>query len=157
VPSFTDFRDACVAAGEDEWPGARAVAHQDVHAYVGFLNEVAEAKNLPEGWVVSDTFWIVENETVVGELQIRHELTPFLSDVGGNIGYTVHPGYRSRGIATWALREALKLMAAHGEREAIVTCLQDNAASARVIEKCGGMRDADSVTDGRRRYIVRIA
>ena len=38
------------------------------------------------------------------------------------------------GIATFALRRALALLAAKGVREALVTCAESNVASARVIK-----------------------
>jgi hypothetical protein len=44
----------------------------------------------------------------------RHPLTEHLKQYGGNIGYNVHPGYRNRGMATWALRAALQMLAAKG-------------------------------------------
>ena len=50
-------------------------------------------------------------------------------------------------------RAALELVAAKGVTDALLTCAHDNAASIRVIEKCGGVRIADSM---RRRYLFPI-
>jgi predicted acetyltransferase len=109
---------------------------------------------LPPDWCPADCYLIFANDVVVGQLDIRHPLTEHLTQYGGNIGYNVHPGYRNRGIATWALRTALKMVVTKGVTEALRTCGHDNVASIRVIEKCGGRRIADST---RRRYLIPIS
>ena len=35
--------------------------------------------NLPEGYVSSTTFWIVDGDDYVGTINLRHRLTPFLA------------------------------------------------------------------------------
>ncbi len=155
------MRDAFVAAGDDRWAPApnidsTEIAHTDVPAYIDLLNGWSEGRGLSEGWVPSDEFWIVKDGVVVGEISVRRRLEGWLHYVGGHVGYLVHPGYRNQGIATFALCEALKCLAQRGERQALVTCLDDNRASLRVIEKCGGVRIADSPLPGpkRRRYTI---
>jgi predicted acetyltransferase len=50
----------------------------------------------------------------------------------------------------------LKLLNQMGVERALITCHETNAASARVIEKCGGVRteDAETVMSIERRYRV---
>lgn len=159
--SFAAMRDAYLRAGEDPWSPennlrATAIAHTDVLAYIELLEHWARGERLPEGWVRSDEFWIVNDGTVVGAITIRPTLNEWLHKVGGHIGYAVQPEHRNQGIATFALREALKLLASRGVTEALVTCRDDNAPSARVIEKCGGRRIGDSPVrePKRRRYML---
>jgi predicted acetyltransferase len=159
--SFADMRDAYVRAGEDPWSPennlrATAIAHSDVPAYIELLESWARGERLPEGWVPSDEFWIVEDGTVVGQINIRPTLNDWLQKVGGHVGYDVHPEHRNQGIATFALDAALRLLAERGVREALVTCRDDNEPSARVIEKCGGRRIGDSRVrePKRRRYLL---
>jgi predicted acetyltransferase len=76
---------------------------------------------------------------LVGRTSIRHELNAALRKEGGHVGYAVRPGFRGRGYAT----RMLQLSIAHlrdqlGVHEVLVTCDDDNPASARVIERCGG-------------------
>jgi len=92
---------------------------------------------------------------VVGECEVRHRLTPSLREFGGHIGYIVHPTHRNRGIATFALRRCLSVLADRGETEALVTCAASNSASARVIEKCCGRRIEDSAS-GRQRFCIAL-
>lgn len=155
--SFERMRDAVIAAGEDAWSGhGTEIARKDVKGYIRAAHDWAQGKNVPENWVATSRFWIVENREVVGELEVRHHLLARLRVMGGHIGYHT-PLHRGKGVATYALREGLKILADMGVREAIITCADSNAASARVIEKCGGIRAQDAVVAGferRRRYVV---
>lgn len=149
--AFVVMRDAFMAAGEDEWTGGATIAHTDPAGYLETIGSWSAGKNLPADWCPADCYLIFVDGAVIGQLDVRHPLTESLSRYGGNIGYHVHPAYRNRGVATWALRAALKILAAKGLTEALLTCAHDNAASIRVIEKCGGRRIADS---SRRRFLV---
>src|SRR5580658_9079348 len=106
--------------------------------------------------VPMDSYFIEADGRILGELYIRHRLSPHLEKIGGHIGYKVRPSCRNRGVATAALRLALKKLAALGVEQAFVTCNATNAASIRVIEKCGGRRIDDAQLQDRieRRYWV---
>lgn len=150
--SFAAMRDAFVSIGEDHWTGEdQEIAHRDPVAYAEALRDWTEGRNLPPNRMPFDAFWIVMGDVVVGQCGVRHPLTPKLEAFGGNVGYDTHPAHRNKGIATFALREALKFLRSKGVAEALVTCAHDNAASIRVIEKCGGRRIADTA---RRRYLL---
>ena len=103
-----------------------------------------------------DSYFIEANGRILGEMYIRHRLTPYLEKIGGHIGYKVRPSCRNRGVATAALRLAIKRLTEIGVERALVTCNATNAASIRVIEKCGGERIEDAIFDNRvgRRYWV---
>ena len=156
--SFERFRDSVLAKGDGGWiaPGT-AIALTDVGAYIEAANAWSAGNEIPEGWVPSSIYWIVENGEVVGELTVRHYLTEHLREIGGHIGYLTHPAHRNTGIATFALREGLKILAGMHVHKALVTTLEENVASVRVIEKCGGRR-IDDATKGpkRRRYLFTV-
>jgi predicted acetyltransferase len=59
--------------------------------------------------------------------------------VGGHIGYGIRPSARGRGLATWALRSALPHASELRLEKVLITCNDTNLASARVIEKAGGV------------------
>jgi len=94
-------------------------------------------------------------------LMLRHALNDFLRRIGGNIGFVVVPGHRRRGYATQMLRHGLDLASSKGMEKVLVTCDEDNVASRRTIEKCGGVyegstsRPEDSVA--KRRYWISLA
>ena len=97
---------------------------------------------------------------VVGRVSVRHTLTPLLLDLGGHVGYAVRPAYRGRGYASQMLRLSLERLAALGVSPALVTCDEDNAASRKVIERCGGrLQDVRAVAPGvpgKRRYWIEL-
>ena len=128
----------------------RIVAPEDVPFGLGFEPEMSWAeylkhrddqkhgRNLGE-WVASTFLVAVNNERVIGRVSIRHELNDFLRRQGGHIGYCVLPDFRGQGIATKLLHRGIEVARSHGNEELLVTCNVNNLASARVIEKCGGV------------------
>jgi predicted acetyltransferase len=116
---------------------------------------------LPEGagWVPSTFLAASVDGELVGRVSIRHELNDWLAAHGGHIGYAIVPSRRRRGHATAALRQGLVIARSLGIDEVLVICNDDNVASARVIERCGG--ELESVIAGEdhetrwRRYWIR--
>jgi predicted acetyltransferase len=109
--------------------------------YLTRLNDDEQGLHLPDNHVPSTMYWGFLGTELVGRLMLRHRLNERLSQTGGNIGYVVVPEYRRRGIATGMLRLALPLAKEHGLDRLLITCDEDNIASRRVIEKCGGLLD----------------
>lgn len=92
----------------------------------------------------------VVDDEIVGRLSVRHELNEHLARIGGHIGYATLPAARRRGYATAMTRAGLGLLASMGVDQALLTCDDDNTASATVIERCGGR--LQDVIDGTCRY-----
>ncbi|MDO4434947.1 MAG: GNAT family N-acetyltransferase [Cardiobacteriaceae bacterium] len=76
---------------------------------------------------------------VVGIMHIRHQLSDILLQRGGNVGYSVHPDYQGRGIASEMLKYAIGKLKSLGLERILVTCSSQNAASRAVIKKNGGV------------------
>ncbi|MGN6753693.1 MAG: GNAT family N-acetyltransferase [Intrasporangium sp.] len=110
---------------------------------------------LGPGMVHADYWWIRHEGRLAGTITLRHALTPALLLVGGHIGYAVRPSLRRQGIASAALRLVLAEAAARGLDPVLITCDDDNLASARTIEGAGGV--LEDVRDGSRRYWVSTA
>ncbi|WP_317996842.1 GNAT family N-acetyltransferase [Vulcanimicrobium alpinum] len=133
------------------------VAWQGYDAYRAMLARLEQG-----GWpfpevVPGATYFVMDDDHVVGEIYLRFGLTPALERDGGNIGYQVRPRARNRAYATQGLRIARSRLAERGLRSALVTCGAEHAASIRVIEKNGGVRLEDAMLpDGtvNRRYRV---
>ena len=101
-----------------------------------------EATELPPDRVHDTLSWIVderEPDRILGSISLRHRLNDFLLAVGGHIGYGVRPSARRRGVATAALALALEQAKSLGVQRVLVTCQDGNLASARTIERNGGV------------------
>lgn len=107
-----------------------------------YLEQLAaheQGLGLPEGWVASALWGAFADGELVGRTCIRFELNEHLLQVGGHIGYGVRPAHRRRGHATGILRLSLAELARRGVESALVTCDEQNIASARTIEANGGV------------------
>jgi predicted acetyltransferase len=123
----------------EEIPGLASMNSGDFDTDVRSALSHAKGIGLADGWVPAHTFWLVRNErTIIGVLQIRHSLTPFLEREGGHIGYSVRPSERGKGYATRMLGMALEEARRLGLKRVLITCDKRNVASARVIQKNGG-------------------
>jgi predicted acetyltransferase len=112
---------------------------QSYEDFVQRLQDQEKGVNLPEGWVPCTAIYAFVGQDLVGRVNVRHQLNDFLLNVGGHIGYGVVPPYRGQGIATHLLGVGLEEARRLGIARALVTCNEDNDASARVIEKQGGV------------------
>lgn len=106
----------------------------------------------PAGKVASTTFWLADGDAYLGRISIRHALNDALRVIGGHIGYDVRPSRRGQGLGGQMLALALPHAAALGIDPAMLTCDADNAASWRMIERCGGIREAEFIHEGIPRY-----
>jgi predicted acetyltransferase len=144
---FAQMLEEFRAAGEfSVYKGDLAIAWQGYAPFYALLSQM-RAGGYPRPEIVPmDSYFIEENGLILGEIFIRHRLSPRLEQVGGHIGYKVRPPCRNRGVATAALKLALQKLGTMGVDQALLTCNADNGASARVIEKCGGRRISDALT-----------
>ena len=137
--------------------GALDLTEAGCEAFIATLLPYMDpATTLPEDRVHSDYFWITDGasgqEEVVGFLALRHELNAWLLEEGGHIGYAVRPSRRRQGHATRALGLAVRRSAELGLDRVLLTCDDDNLASARTIERNGGVYE--DTRNGKRRYWI---
>jgi len=105
------------------------------------------------GGVPSDTYLAlrITDNRIVGIIDLRHHIdTPILSTWGGHFGYTVRPSERRKGYASEMVRLNLVNCKGRGINKVLVTCLESNIASARVIEKNGGIFESMITVDGKK-------
>ena len=115
------------------------LAEKEFDAFVRTLNDRAEGKGLPEGYVPESIFWLVDNGEFIGDVRIRHRLNDHLLHVGGHIGYYIRESKRGQGYGSKILAMALPKAKELGIQRVLVTCDLTNVASRRIIEKNGGI------------------
>lgn len=76
---------------------------------------------------------------LVGISDIRLGTNDFIQTFAGQIGYSVRPSQRKRGYASEILKLTLMEAAKCGLSKILITCNEPNIASAKVIEKNGGV------------------
>ena len=99
-------------------------------------------RNASEGdeqWGKSLLYLCFDNDKLIGLLSIRYELLEKLVEVYGNIGYGVRPSERNKGYATTMLSDALSVCKEKGMDKVLLGCYKDNLASAKTIQKNGGV------------------
>ena len=96
-------------------------------------------RDLPPDRVGEDKFWLVDDEKkyFIGEIAIRHRLNEALAQRGGHIGYGVRYSEWNRGYGTRMLALALEKAKEMRISPVLITCNDDNPASARVMETNG--------------------
>jgi [ribosomal protein S5]-alanine N-acetyltransferase len=117
----------------ETWPGAD---------FAGMLPNIARgAEEASSGAEPTRLIVHAADETLVGETGFHGP-----PDASGTVevGYSIVPAYRGRGLATEATRALIRAaLASPGIRRITAECLEDNAASLRVLEKLG-MRQVGS-------------
>ena len=95
--------------------------------------------DLPLDRVGEDKYWLADEEKTyfIGEIAIRHRLNDVLARRGGHIGYGVRYSEWNRGYGTKMLELALEKAKERHISPVLITCNDDNLASARVMEKNG--------------------
>ena len=103
------------------------------------MTERRKGINLKKGRVPSTLYWGVLGNKVVGRLDIRQKPSKLLSATGGYIGYAVVPRERRKGYGTEMLRLGLRKAKKFYNKKIIITCLETNIGSRKIIENNGGI------------------
>ncbi len=114
----------------------------DLDKHIAWLNGQGDTIRLPDGRMVPRLphvqLWLVHAYTFIGRVNIRFRLTPDLERWGGHIGYAIRPSFQRRGFGTYLLSQAIPTARAAGLGGLLLTCLETNIASIRVIEANAG-------------------
>lgn len=141
---------------DEEFDRANALLTTDPGRYIKAAKEIADGLGLLPGMVPQTSYWLVRGGgTIVAASWLRHRLTPALGIEGGHIGYTVRPQFRRQGYGTQICALTLERARRFGIRRALITCDTDNVASARIIQKNGGVFSGESQSPRTRKPVSR--
>lgn len=96
-----------------------------------------------------------EDDRIIGMVNVRLALNDFLRHEGGHIGYCIRPTERQKHYATNMLQDVLNFCKPIGLKEVIISCDKSNMASAKVIQNCDGVLDAEFYSDTFKEVIQR--
>ncbi len=143
LPEQGDFK-ADYLAYLAEWPNeinlnprAGFFAGEDYESWLA--ESIQERTNVPQDFVTATTYFLVDKSNhVLAVSSLRHTLTEALLQSGGHIGYGVRPSERGNGYAKLLLALTLQEAKKIGINSAMLSCKDDNLASAKTIEALGG-------------------
>lgn len=136
------YIEAFRAQGTEHIDGSGAITEFENYAdWLAFNERNKSWETVRPGWVPGETFFSVRegDGRIVGMVNVRYALSDFLLRVGGHVGYSVRPDERRNHYASEMLRQALQTLKEKGIDRVLVTCNEDNIASAGVIRKNGGV------------------
>lgn len=145
---YLSFYNDWKESGEDMVPWVIEKDPNHFEDMLTFLSDHENGVNIPAGWVSDSTLWLInEHNRVLGAVNIRHRLTPFLLESAGHIGYGIRPSDRRKGYATKLLELALIEAKKLGIDQVLVVCDADNIGSEKTIIKNGGKYYKDFVEE----------
>lgn len=157
-PLLCEMMEEWTAAGEEIVPySIRKCDYRDFESYVSGLDIREETEKL----VPDSTFFCLDTDRqrLIGAVNIRHRLNEALRTAGGHIGDGIRPSERGKGYGTRMIALALNECRRLGLDCVLMCCGETNRASARTIEKNGGvLENIVSMPDGTSvcRYWIRL-
>ena len=151
------FKQEFIDNGEQTINGSELLDQMD--SYEDWLKSVTDnisEETVNPEWVVTDTFFALDdNDSIVGIIDLRHELKGFLVDFG-NTGYSVRPSERKKGYATEMLRQFLDVARDCGLNSLQLSVERSNEPSVKTIVKNGGEYERSFEFEGEEADVYRI-
>ena len=113
--------------------------YDDYSAWLTAVECGRDPKTVPPDRIPAESLFVFKEEELIGIVWLRYQLNADLLRFGGHIGLSIRPSARNEGYGTRALALALERCFELGIDEVLVTCNQDNIASAKMITNNGGV------------------
>ena len=132
--------------------------HSDFKAWLERVEGISKGIGVPEGYVSSTTFFLMDGDELIGVSNLRHYLNDLIREHGGHIGLGVRPSNRGQGIGNQLMAMTIEEARKRGIDEIHIHCLKDNLASANTIRRNGGQLQSEGVVDGEnlQRFVVAV-
>lgn len=122
--------------GETSISASNGMPTMEYKSWLNKLKADEEGQNIE--WGISETYILLNDNKILGMLNIRYTITKEMAEIYGHIGYGIRPSERRKGLATYMLKEALIKCKEKGLTEVILGCYEDNIASNKTIIKNNG-------------------
>ena len=135
----TSYRAYISELGDEErYPFPLDFDHHDFDAMLARIEAFRQGQDLPQGYAASTTYWLIDNDELIGVSNLRHYLTPQIQQAGGHIGLGIRPSRRGQGLGNLLLKLTLEQAQQRGIHEVHIHCEKTNPASAAMIIANGG-------------------
>ncbi|MEM9103866.1 MAG: GNAT family N-acetyltransferase [Pseudomonadota bacterium] len=144
---------------EERYPFTMDFEYSDFHGLLQKLENFALGKDLPDGYVPSSTWWLVnEDNGLIGVSNLRHYLNQKLEYCGGHIGLGIRPSFRGQGWGKRLMQLSIEKLASMGLSKIHIHCYKNNLTSAKTITSNGGILDSEIQVEGKivQRYMVQV-
>lgn len=149
IPATPDLREAFWDMAR-EWVAVDDPRYRpgldNFESYMERIERYRKGIDIGAKFVPSSEFWLVKDRRILGRISVRHRLNAFLEIEGGHIGYDVRPSERRKGYGSLMLKLALEEARKLGLKRVLITCDTDNIASAKIIEKNGGIFEGHAIS-----------
>ena len=140
---YIDMMDEWIKDGSRISPWSLLEQYRTTEEFEKVIRTINNAKIGKEigDFAPSVTYWVkaVNSNKLIGSVNIRYYLTKEGFETWGHIGFGVRPSERKKGYATQMLLFALSECRGMKMEKVLIGCLEENIASAKTIEKCGGV------------------
>jgi len=142
-------------AAEERYPLTMDFDHTNFDSFLNKLREYEKGEFLQEGHVANITYWLVDDNEIIGVSNLRPKLNEQIQYCGGHIGLGIRPSKRGQNFGSKLLeltiQEAWKL----GLTELHIHCYKSNFASAKLIQANNGHLHSEITLDQVvQRYVV---
>ena len=160
LADLEDFRKEFAQQNEYLHGGSNLATAKDLAIWVINVERNQFKSAIDNGWVPSSVSLVyrLDDNKLVGILDMRHELNEVLLDIGGHIGYSVRKSERLKGYGTHILNTAKEGAKELQIEQLLVTCDARNIASKKVIQNAGGVLENIHTYEGKdiERYWITI-
>ena len=134
LPTHNNKDDVLSFYNEIEKNGDECIGINNYNNYEAWLEWMQNRhtdRNLPNGYVKENFYLCYNDNLLIDVFSLKFELTEFLLNFGGHIGYAVRPSERNRGFATQILKQGLEIAKQFGFEKILCVCNENNYASEK--------------------------